>query len=179
MALIILDRDGVINYDSEQYIKSPEEWIAIPGSLQAIAKLNQHGYRVVVISNQSGLARNMLDIDNLNAIHRKMLNHLAQYGGVIEAIFFCSHVPEDKCDCRKPNTGLYQAVKERLYISLAEVPCVGDKASDVDAATRMGAKPMLVKTGDGQRTIDQGLINKDVPIFDNLAEIANHLIANE
>ncbi len=178
MSLIILDRDGVINYDSDQYIKSPEEWIPIPGSLEAIAKLNQQSYRVVIISNQSGLARKLLDVETLNSIHRKMLTHLSQYGGIIEAIFFCPHAPEEKCACRKPNTALYEEVKKRLHVSLEQVSCVGDKASDVEAAVRAGARPILVKTG-GLQQIEEGQFNVHVPVFDDLAAVAEYLIANE
>ncbi len=179
MSLIILDRDGVINDDSDNYIKSPEEWIAIPGSLEAIARLNQNGYRVIVVSNQSGLARRLLDVEMLNAIHQKMLAHLAQYGGAIEAILFCPHAPRDKCHCRKPETGLYEEIQERLHVTLSKVPCVGDKVSDIEAAMAVGAQPLLVKTGNGQRQIDAGLIDANIPVFDDLAAVTNHLIATE
>ena len=156
MKLIILDRDGVINQDSNDYVKSVDEWQAIPGSLQAIARLCQNGYRVVVVSNQAGLAKKKLNIVNLGDIHRKLLDHLSQYGGTIDAFFFCPHDPKKGCDCRKPKTGLLDQISERLHIPLTDVPMVGDKLSDIEAAIAAGATPILVKTGYGQETIDSG-----------------------
>ena len=175
MKLIILDRDGVINQDSKDYIKSVEEWQSIPGSLQAISRLCQNGYRVVVVSNQAGLARNKLNIVSLNEIHRKLLDHLAQYGGTIDAFFFCPHDPKKGCDCRKPKTGLLDQISERLHIPLTDVPMVGDKLSDIEAALAAGAKPILVKTGHGQETIDSGKVPAGIPVFANLADVVEHL----
>lgn len=176
MALIILDRDGVINEDSDDYIKSPAEWQAIPGSLEAIAKLSQHGYHVVVVTNQSGLGRKLFTIDALNAIHMKMNTHLAQYGGVIDAIFFCPHTPKDNCHCRKPKPGLYNDVSERLRVSLNKVFCVGDKMTDIKAIQSAGGKPVLVRTGKGQSEIDQGQVPAGIPVFDNLAVFVDEII---
>lgn len=176
MELIILDRDGVINEDSDDYIKSPSEWEPIPGSLEAIAKLNQNDYRVVVISNQSGLSRKLFTIETLNAIHTKMHTHLAQFGGVIDAIFFCPHLPKDACNCRKPKPALYNDVAERLRISLSKVFAVGDKLTDIQAAQSAGAKPVLVRTGKGQSQIDEGLIQEGIPIYDDLAAFVDEMV---
>ena len=176
MALIILDRDGVINEDSDDYIKSPAEWQPIPGSLEAIAELSHHGYRVVVVTNQSGLGRKLFTIESLNAIHMKMNTHLAQFGGVIDAIFFCPHVPKDDCSCRKPKPGLYNDISERLRVSLNKVFCVGDKMTDIQAIQSAGGKPVLVRTGKGQSQIDQGLVPAGIPIYDDLAEFVDEIV---
>src|SRR5690606_15356620 len=130
MRLVILDRDGVINEDSDAYIKSPDEWIPIPGSLEAIARLNRAEYRVVVASNQSGLARGLFDADTLSRIHEKMHRALADVGGAVDAVFFCPHGPDDECDCRKPRPGLLQDIARRLNVSLRGVPAVGDSLRD-------------------------------------------------
>lgn len=176
MKLIILDRDGVINEDSNEYIKSADEWKAIPGSLQAIARLCQNGYRVIVVSNQAGLARKKLNIINLSEIHRRLLDHLSQYGGTIDAFFFCPHDPKSGCDCRKPGTGLLNDISERLRIPLTGVPMVGDKLSDLEAALAAGAKPVLVKTGYGQETIDSGKVPREAAVYENLADVVEHLL---
>jgi D-glycero-D-manno-heptose 1,7-bisphosphate phosphatase len=176
MALIILDRDGVINEDSDDYIKSPDEWHPIPGSLEAISTLSKNGYQVVIASNQSGIGRKLFTIEDLNAIHEKMNVHLAQFGGVIDAIFFCPHTPKDDCTCRKPKPGLYNDISERLRISLNKVYCVGDKMTDVKAIQSAGGKPVLVRTGKGQSEIDQGLVPEGIPIYDNLEAFVNDKI---
>ena len=176
MKLIILDRDGVINHDSEDYIKSENEWEAIPGSLDAIARLNRGGYRVVVVSNQAGLARGKLDVNALNAIHRKMHTHLSQYGGVVEAIFFCPHGPDDKCSCRKPEPGLFHEISRRLRTPLYKSFVVGDKLSDIQAALAVKAKVALVKTGYGQSVLDSGKLPDGIPVFDDLASVADSLL---
>ena len=176
MKLIILDRDGVINHDSDDYIKSENEWEAIPGSLDAIARLNRGDYRVVVATNQSGLARGKFNIDELNAIHRKMHTHLSQYGGVIEAIFFCPHKPDDHCLCRKPQPGLLHEISRRLRVPLYKAIVVGDKLSDIKAALATKATPVLVKTGSGQSLIDSGKLPQDIDVFDDLASVADSLL---
>jgi D-glycero-D-manno-heptose 1,7-bisphosphate phosphatase len=176
MALIILDRDGVINKDSDEYIKSPAEWEPIPGSLEAIAKLNQNGYRVVIVTNQSGLGRKLFTIDALNSIHMKMNTYLSQFGGVVDGIFFCPHTPRDKCNCRKPKPGLYNDVSERLRVSLSKVYCVGDKMTDIKAAQSAGGKPILVRSGKGQTEIDQGLVPAGIPIYDDLAAFVDEMV---
>ncbi len=179
MRLIILDRDGVINEDSDAYIKSPAEWVPIPGSLVAIARLNHEGWRVVVASNQSGLARGLFDIDTLMRIHEKMLRAVAQLGGAIDAVFFCPHGPEDHCHCRKPKPGLLEDIGARLRVDLRGIPAVGDSRRDLDAAMQVGALPILVRTGKGQQTLAQGTGLLDAPVFDDLAAVADALLAGE
>lgn len=176
MKLVILDRDGVINHDSDDFIKTADEWLPVNGSLEAIARLYQSGYRVIVISNQSGLARGKFNIEALNAIHEKMHNLLTGYGGVIEAIFFCPHGPDDGCECRKPKPGLYLELAKRLRVKLNNVFAVGDKLSDVQAAIAAGAKPVLVRTGYGQQIVDSGGVPDGVPVFDDLAGFADRLL---
>ena len=175
MPLIILDRDGVINHDSADFIKSPAEWEPIEGSLEAIASLNQAGYRVVVISNQSGIARGLFNVDTLSKIHRKMRRMLAQVGGHIEVILYCPHGSDDDCSCRKPKAGLFEELAHRLRIDLIDVPAVGDSLRDLQAAMRVGAKPILVKTGKGEHTLEAG-IPEGVPVFDDLSAVASSLL---
>lgn len=178
--LVILDRDGVINEDSPAYIKSAHEWQPLPGSLEAMARLSHAGYRVVIASNQSGLARGLLDMDSFAAISRKMEYALAELGGRVEGIFFCPHAPEEGCTCRKPAPGLLQQVGRRFQTGLDDVCFVGDKLSDVQAALNAGAKPVLVRTGEGLETekllsLEQG----GVPVFDDLAAFVDRLLAAE
>ena len=177
MALIILDRDGVINEDSDEYIKSPDEWIPIPGSLEAIARLSQNGYQVVIVTNQSGIGRKLFTIEAFNEIHMKMNTHLAQFGGVIDAVFFCPHLPKDDCNCRKPKPGLYNDVSERLRTPLNKVFCIGDKMTDIKAIQSAGGKPVLVRTGNGQNEIDQGLVPDGIPVYDDLESFVNQMVA--
>jgi D-glycero-D-manno-heptose 1,7-bisphosphate phosphatase len=181
MKLIILDRDGVINKDSDAYIKSPEEWVPIPGSLEAITKLNRAGYTVTVASNQSGIARGYFDLQALAAMHRKMDDMLAQLGGRVEGVFFCPHGPRDKCLCRKPQPGLLQDISRRFSAPLDEVIFVGDTIKDLMCARNAGARPVLVKTGKGERTLlekdAEGFTN--VPVFANLAEVVDALLDRE
>ena len=131
MKLVILDRDGVINQDSAEYIKSPEEWKPLPGSLEAIARLNQGGYHVVVATNQSGVGRGLLDMATLNAIHEKMHKALAQAGGRIDAVFYCPHAEDANCNCRKPKPGLLEDIARRFNADLTDVPCIGDALRDL------------------------------------------------
>ena len=152
MKLIILDRDGVINQDSDLYIKSPDEWIPLPGSLEAIARLNQWGYRIVVCTNQSGIGRGLFGMDVLNAIHDKMIKAAAHAGGTIDAIFFCPHTNADDCDCRKPKPGMLREVGTRYNVDLTGVPVIGDSLRDLQSARAVGAQPMLVLTGKGKKT---------------------------
>ena len=177
MKLIILDMDGVINQDSDDYIKTELEWQAIPGSLQAIARLNHNGFHVVTATNQSGLARGKLTLRELNRIHKKMHTHLAQYGGVIEAVFFCSHDPDEGCACRKPKPGLFKEIERRLHTSVHGVPVIGDRLSDIQAALSVGARPILVRTGKGQKQLDEGLIPDNIPVYDDLAQVTSALLA--
>jgi D-glycero-D-manno-heptose 1,7-bisphosphate phosphatase len=177
MKLIILDRDGVINFDSDQFIKSPQEWLPIPGSLEAIARLCQAGYRVVVASNQSGVGRGLFDMSTLNAIHAKMHKQVAQAGGRIDAVFFCPHAADSKCNCRKPKPGLFQEIAARVHRDLRGVPAIGDSLRDLQAAMAVGARPMLVKTGKGVRTLAGGQMPEGVPVFENLAEAVQTILA--
>jgi D-glycero-D-manno-heptose 1,7-bisphosphate phosphatase len=177
MKLVILDRDGVINHDSDEYIKSADEWQPIAGSLEAIAKLNQAGYRVVVASNQSGLARGLFTPDDLNAIHSKMNQKLTEVGGTIEAIFYCPHTQQDDCQCRKPRPGMLYDISNRLGIPLAGVTMVGDSLRDLQAAIAAGARPVLVLTGKGKRTLSQLKDFGNVPIYDDLASFVTEFLA--
>ncbi|MES9815409.1 MAG: D-glycero-beta-D-manno-heptose 1,7-bisphosphate 7-phosphatase [Candidatus Thiodiazotropha sp.] len=180
MKLIILDRDGVINQDSDAYIKSPEEWIPIDDSLQAIAKLSRAGYRVFVATNQSGLARGLFDIETLNAIHQKMFDAVQAVGGSIEAILFCPHGPDDHCHCRKPKTGLYEEIGRRTQHSLKDVPVVGDSMRDIQAAISIKAGPILVRTGNGEKTVEKlRATYPQVPVFRDLFSVTEHLIEQQ
>ena len=145
--LVILDRDGTINEDRDDFIKSPEEWVPIPGALEAISRLNHAGWHVVVASNQSGLGRGLFDMATLNAMHVKMNQALARHGGRIDAVFFCPHTPEDNCSCRKPLPGLIELIGERYGVTLANVPMVGDSLRDLLAGEAAGCPTHLVRTG--------------------------------
>ncbi len=176
MKLIILDRDGVINYDSEHYIKSPAEWKPLPGSLEAIAKLTQSGYKVVVATNQSGIGRGLFDMDTLNAIHGKMLNAAKALGGRIDAIYYCPHPADSTCNCRKPRPGMMERIGACFNIDLAGVPAVGDSLRDLEAAAQVGAKPMLVLTGKGKKTQADNKLPSGTIVFDDLAAVVTHLL---
>jgi len=177
MKLIVLDRDGVINQDSDAYIKSVEEWHPIPGSLEAIARLYHAGYRIVIATNQSGLARGLFTIEDLNAIHRTLRWKLARLGGQIEAIFFCPHAPDAGCRCRKPATGLIDDIGRRLQTSLADVPFIGDSFKDVQAAQAVGALPILVLTGKGRMTLESHRGELDgVAVYADLAAAAEAIL---
>ncbi|MBT3505742.1 MAG: D-glycero-beta-D-manno-heptose 1,7-bisphosphate 7-phosphatase [Piscirickettsiaceae bacterium] len=176
MSLIILDRDGVINHDSDDFIKTPAEWEPIEGSLEAIAKLSYAGYRIVVITNQSGIARGLLDVDTLSRIHSKMRRMVSQVGGKLEAILYCPHGPDDGCDCRKPLDGAFNELAHRLRIDLRNVPAIGDSLRDIQAAQSVGAKPILVKTGKGERTLKDPKLPKDIPVYENLAAAVDALL---
>ena len=176
MKLIILDRDGVINYDSDNYIKSVEEFIPLPGSLEAIALLNKSGYTVAVATNQSGIARGYYDVDTLNAMHQKLANELKRVGGRVDYIAFCPHGPDDNCNCRKPLTGLLKEIATHFSTEFPGVPVVGDSLRDLQAAQAVGASPILVKTGKGERTIAKGQGIANIPVFADLAAAVNNLI---
>jgi D-glycero-D-manno-heptose 1,7-bisphosphate phosphatase len=175
MKLVILDRDGTINQDSEQYIKSPAEWKPIPGSLEAIARLTQNGWRIAVATNQSGIARGLFDMTTLNAIHAEMHRAVAQAGGRIDAIFFCPHAADSNCECRKPKPGLLREIAARFDVELKGVPVIGDSARDVAAAAAAGARPWLVLTGHGRKTRDAGGLPQGTEIAADLAAIAARL----
>ena len=178
MPFIILDRDGVINHESAEYIKSPEEWIPIPGSLQAIASLNKAGFHVFVATNQSGVARGFYDLAMLDCIHEKLVSELASYGGVIDEIFFCPHHPDDRCACRKPEPGLIHRIQEKYNVPLSETYFVGDSAVDMLAARRAGCRPLLVLSGNGSKTLKMHPEFLSIPRFVDLSEVANALLSN-
>jgi D-glycero-D-manno-heptose 1,7-bisphosphate phosphatase len=171
---VLLDRDGVINQDSDDFIKSPEEWLPIAGSLEAIALLNKHGYKVVVVTNQSGLGRGLFDNAMLDKIHAKMQRMTEEKGGKIEAIYFCPHGPDDDCDCRKPKPGLLEAFANEHHVNLNGMAAIGDSLRDLQAAEAVGASPILVKTGKGRKTLTENP-NLNVPIFENLYDAAKHI----
>jgi D-glycero-D-manno-heptose 1,7-bisphosphate phosphatase len=176
MKLIILDRDGVINYDSDKFIKSPAEWKPLPGSLEAIATLTQAGYRVVVATNQSGVGRGLFDMPTLNAIHEKMHKACAHVGGRIDAIYFCPHAADAGCACRKPKSGMIEEIAERYGMDLTGVPSVGDSLRDLEASARLGAQPILVLTGKGQKTQAKGGLPEGTVIYPDLAAFVATLI---
>ena len=180
MKIIILDRDGVINQDSDTFIKSPQEWLPIPNSLKAIAKLCQQGFEVFVATNQSGLGRGYFNQTDLDAMHKKMSDLVEQAGGRITGIFYCPHLPEDNCDCRKPLAGLLNQIESQTKLSVANCPMVGDSLRDLQAGIAKGCTPLLVRTGKGQKTAatlagqaDSKLRNAKV--FDDLMAVANYL----
>jgi D-glycero-D-manno-heptose 1,7-bisphosphate phosphatase len=176
MRLVILDRDGVINEDSPDYIRTVEMWKPIPGALDAVAQLTVAGYRVVVATNQSGVGRGHFDIETLNHIHDRMLDAVSTHGGAIEAIFFCPHLPDQQCECRKPRPGMLLKIAERLRVSLDNVPVVGDSERDLEAARVAGARPVLVRTGNGIATESMLANRHDVDIYDDLAAFARATI---
>jgi len=177
--LIVLDRDGVINYDSDQFIKSPEEWRPVPGSVEAIARLNHAGYRVVVATNQSGIGRGLFDMAMLNTIHEKMHKALAHAGARVDAIFFCPHTADSKCECRKPKAGMLLEIGKRFNTELTGVPCIGDSLRDLQAAETVGAQPILVLTGKGEKTLREGNFPKSTVIYPDLAFAVSALLASE
>ena len=176
MKLVILDRDGVVNYDSDSFIKSPGEWRPIPGSLEAIAQLNHAGFHVVLATNQSGVGRGLFEVSTLNAIHDKMHRSLAPMGGRIDAIFFCPHAQEANCDCRKPRSGLLDEIARRFNLDLKGVPAVGDSLRDLQAAAVVGATPMLVLTGKGRHTQEAGGLPPGTQVFADLADAVRTIV---
>jgi len=175
MKLVILDRDGTINHDSEHYIKSPAEWRPIKGSVEAIARLSQAGYRVVVATNQSGIARGLFDTATLVSIHDGLQRAVAQSGGRIDAFFFCPHAADSACECRKPKPGMLLEIGRRFNVSLSGVYMVGDAPRDLEAAAAAGARPVLVLTGKGRKTRDEGNLPAGTAVFPDLAAFAEHL----
>lgn len=179
MKLVILDRDGVINFDSAQFIKSPAEWKPIPGSLEAIAKLNQAGYRVVVATNQSGVGRGLFDMDTLNAIHEKMHKAAAGAGAHIDAVFYCPHAADANCQCRKPKAGMFRRISETLNVNLSGVPAIGDSLRDLQACALMGCQPMLVLTGKGAKTKAEGDLPLGTMEFVDLAKAVDWILTGK
>lgn len=176
--LIILDRDGVINEDSDAFIKSADECIPIPGSIAAIASLSKAGYQVVVATNQSGIARGLFDEYALARIHQSINDQVEEAGGIITGFFYCPHGPDDDCQCRKPLPGLVQQIARELVVSVANVPFVGDSLRDLQAAESAGCQPILVLTGKGTATAAAGLPEtlSDTPVYRDLAAFANALL---
>ncbi|TNE79271.1 MAG: D-glycero-beta-D-manno-heptose 1,7-bisphosphate 7-phosphatase [Gammaproteobacteria bacterium] len=180
--LVILDRDGVINQDSDDYVKSLAEWIPIPGSIEAIARLAKAGYRVVVATNQSGIGRGLFDLDDLEAMHARLTALVEDQGGELSGIFYCPHTPEDHCHCRKPAAGLIDAIAEEFGTSLAGVPLIGDSLRDLQAGLKHHCTPILVRTGKGAVT-ETKLTSQVEPelrqaaVFDDLAQAVSYLLA--
>lgn len=174
--MVILDRDGVINRDSDNYIKSPDEWIALPGSLEAITRLKKAGYLVTVASNQSGVARGLFSEEDLQKIHAKLEQQLAMRGSGVDGIFYCPHGPKDNCICRKPKPGLLFQIAAKFDIELAQTPFVGDSISDVKAAEMAKARPVLVRTGNGEEVMQNHPEVIDVPVYDDLAHFVRETI---
>jgi len=180
MKLLILDRDGVINYDSDKYVKNIDEWEAIPESLEAIANITQLGYKIVVCTNQSGIGRGLFTLEELNDIHDKMHRLVEQSGGSITAIVFCPHRPEDNCNCRKPKPGMIIDICERFNIeNLENIMMVGDSDRDLQAIAAAGGIPVLVKTGNGKKTLSKGKIPPGTLVFENLLEVSEYLMAKD
>lgn len=178
MKLIILDNNGVINHSSQTFIKTPDEWIPIPGSLEAIARLTHAGYRAVIATNQAGIGRGLLDMITFNAINDKMYKAINHAGGRIDAIFFCPHTSADKCQCRKPETGMFNDIMQRYGVDLKNIPAVGDSLRDLQAAAAVGATPILVLTGKGQATRAKQELPSNTQVFDNLSKAVESLVGH-
>jgi len=176
--LVILDRDGVINKDSPNYIKTVEEWEPIPGSIEAIVKLKQKGFKVAIATNQSGIARGLLTEEILAAQHTKMQEILSQQGGQVDYIAYCPHHPDDNCACRKPKPGLLHQIAQHFNVSLKGVPVLGDSLRDLQSACSVDAQPILVKTGKGEKTMKQDLSEINPKIYSNLFEAVKKLVGN-
>jgi D-glycero-D-manno-heptose 1,7-bisphosphate phosphatase len=173
--LVMIDRDGVINEDSREFIKTVAEWRPIKGSLEAIAALHRAGWRVAVVTNQSGIGRGLYDEEALAAIHRHMRERVRAAGGELAGVYYCPHLPEDGCECRKPKPGMFRALERELGVLVRGAPYIGDRISDVEAAEGVGARPILVRTGTG--TVTEGLLaGRGIPVFDDLAAAARELI---
>ena len=182
VSLVILDRDGVINHDSDDYIKSPDEWQPLPGSLEAIARLCRADYTVVVATNQAGVGRGLFSLEMLIRIHRKMASSIRDKGGRLDSVFFCPHSPADQCGCRKPKPGMLLEISDRLGIRLSGVPVVGDSLRDLEAAAAAGAMPVMVKTGRGRLTqekLSQGELSHTLgqtPVYADLAAFTDAVL---
>ena len=177
MKIIILDRDGVINQDSDNFIKSVDEFIPLPGSVEAIAKLKHAGYKVYIATNQSGIHRGFYTTETLHAMHEKLSQQLKKYNVEIDGIEYCPHGPADHCDCRKPQPGMYLNIaKQENITDLSDVLVVGDSLRDLQAAQAVNAKPHLVRTGKGERTIKKGEGLDGIPVYNDLSDFVNQLI---
>ena len=173
---ILLDRDGVINEDEKGYIGSPLDWYPIAGSAEAIGLLTQKGYDVFVLTNQSGIGRGYYSLADMQAVHNKMREVLAEFGGVIKAIYYCPHAPEEQCVCRKPQTGLFEQLQQEFSLDLTQTWFVGDKLSDLLAGDRVKAQSVLVKTGCGADTLAQLPADHSYPVFERLSAFVRHLM---
>ena len=176
--LVILDRDGVINHDSDHFIKTPAEWRPIDGSIEAIARLNQYGYRVVVATNQSGIGRGLFDMATFNAINDKMMELVFRQGGRIDAVFFCPCTADQHCHCRKPDTGMFEDIASRFQVGLTGVPAIGDSLRDLEASAKVGCAPMLVLTGKGRQTKEKGGLPRGTKTYNDLADAVAFLVAD-
>jgi D-glycero-D-manno-heptose 1,7-bisphosphate phosphatase len=184
LKLIILGRDGILNEFREDHIKAPEEWVAVPGALEAVSRLNHAGWHVVVATNQSGIGRGMIDMAAVNAVHAHMLRSLQGFGGRIDAVFFCPHTPEDNCDCRKPLPGMALDIGRRYGVDLRLVPMVGDTLRDLQAAQAAGCEPHLVRSGRAAALspAEVAALIAQVPgtfVHQDLGELATHLLERE
>lgn len=176
MKLVILDRDGVINKDRDDFVKNSLEWEPLDHSLEAIANLTQAGWRIVVATNQSGIGRGLFDLHALHAMHTKMHRLVNQAGGRIDAVVVCPHTPDDNCECRKPLPGMVKEVSERFNVKPDSLPMVGDSLRDLEAIAAMGGQPILVKTGKGEKTFEKGGLPEGTLVFDDLYDAAEYLI---
>lgn len=174
--MIILDRDGVINHDSDHYIRTADEWLPIAGSLEAISELKKAGYLVTIATNQSGIARGLYSEQTLQQIHDKMIKLLGLHGASVDGIFYCPHSPQENCSCRKPRPGLLMQIAREFNIDLAQTPLVGDKLSDIKAARAAHAKPVLVRTGKGQQVMQNNPGVNGFPVYDDLAHFVRETL---
>lgn len=184
MKLLILDRDGVINEDSDEFIKNEREWIALPGSVEAIAALYRGGYQIYIATNQSGLGRGLFQQQDLEAMHQKLRRKVAEQGGDIAGIFYCPHKPEAGCNCRKPAPGLLLQIQEHWGSPVSGAPLVGDSLRDLEAGLAAGCRPILVKSGKGAKTwekmqADNSQLLQQTEVFDDLAAVAQHLLGGK
>lgn len=179
-AFIILDRDGVINFESKDYIKTPEEWLPIPGSLQAIGLLTKAGYTIAVATNQSGVGRGFYTEAELALIHQKMSDSLAKLGGKVDKVFYCPHLPDDHCSCRKPGIGLFEQIADYYQLDLRGIIAIGDSLRDIKAALKVGCEPILVLTGNGEQTLlNNRELADEVPVFPDLLSAVQKLLQEE
>ncbi|TLY47971.1 MAG: D-glycero-beta-D-manno-heptose 1,7-bisphosphate 7-phosphatase [Gammaproteobacteria bacterium] len=179
-AFIILDRDGVINFESKDYIKTPKEWLPIPGSLEAISLLTKAGYTIAVATNQSGVGRGFYTETDLALIHQKMLDSIAALGGKVDKVFYCPHHPEDHCSCRKPGIGLFEQIADYYQLDLKGIFAIGDSLRDIKAALKVGCEPILVLTGNGEQTLlNNRELADEIPVFPDLLSAVQKLLQEE
>ena len=177
--LVVLDRDGTLNLDDKAIIAGPDDWVPVAGALEAVARLNQAGCRVVIATNQSGLGRGLFDADTMNRVHAKMNKLLAAVGARVDAVFFCPHSRDDACDCRKPKPGMFKRIADTFNVDLKCVPAIGDSLRDLQACAALGCQPMLVLTGKGEKTKAEGNLPENTLEFANLAAAIEHLLGKD